>query len=390
MAFRFQRRIRIAPGVRINLSKSGVGLSVGPRGYSTSIGPRGIYRNVGLPGTGLSYREKIGSASGRSSQSQSAPASGQVEVEINEDGKMLFTLPDGSPASQAVAKRVREQNTELIERLISRAVARFNSELRACLSAHLDTPAPLYRPLEVLSERPEKPPKPVPRVPNFWDKLFFRKRKIAAENVERVSQYDEACRAWEKAEHEFDRACREIEELNALVETGDMDAQSRVLENRLEEVVWAKPTEISFDFGNDSATISVDVDLPTIEELPDREALEPTRGVNIRWKKRTDAQLRRDFCYLAHATLFRLAGEVFAALPKVKQATISGFTQRLDLSTGITSDIYVVSVRISRDAWEKIDFRYLQRVDVQTALESFEIARDMTRNGELREITPFS
>lgn len=390
MAFRFQRRIRIAPGVRINLSKSGVGLSVGPRGYSTSIGPRGVYRNVGLPGTGLSYREKIGSASGRSSRNQSAASSGQVDVEISEDGKMQFTLPDGSPASQSVAKRVREQNAELIEGLISRAVARFNSELRACLSAHLDTPAPLYRPLVVLSEPPEKPTKPVPRKPSFWDKLFFRTRKIAAENIARQKMYDDACRDWEKEKHKFDRACREIEELNSLVEIGDMDAQSRVLENRLEEVVWAKPTEISFDFGNDSTTISLDVDLPTIQELPDREALEPTRGVNIRWKKRTDAQLRRDFCYLAHATLFRLSGEVFAALPKVKQVTISGFTQRLDSSIGITSDVYVLSVRISRDTWEKIDFRNLQRVDVQAALESFELARDMTRNGELREITPFA
>lgn len=388
MAFRFQRRIRIAPGVRINLSKSGVGLSVGPRGYSTSIGPRGVYRNVGLPGTGLSYREKIGDVPRKSSGRQSAVTSAQVEVEINDEGTMQFRLPDGSPAPQSVVKRIREQNTQLIEGLISRAVERFNSDLRACLSAHLDTPAPLYRPLVVLSERPEKPTKPVPRVPSFWDKLFLRAGKIAAENVARQKQYDEACRAWQKAENEFDRACREIEELNSLVQNGDMDAQSRVLENRLEEVVWAKPTEISFDFGSDSSTISIDVDLPTIEELPDREALEPTRGVNIRWKKRTDAQLRRDFCYLAHATLFRLAGEVFAALPKVRQATISGFTQRLDLTTGKKSDTYVVSVRISRDAWAKIDFRNLQRVDVQAALASFELVRDMTRAGELREITP--
>ena len=32
MGFRFQRRIRIAPGVRLNLSKSGIGASVGRTG----------------------------------------------------------------------------------------------------------------------------------------------------------------------------------------------------------------------------------------------------------------------------------------------------------------------------------------------------------------------
>lgn len=43
MGFRFQRRITLAPGIRLNLSKSGLGLSVGPRGASLSVGPRGAY-----------------------------------------------------------------------------------------------------------------------------------------------------------------------------------------------------------------------------------------------------------------------------------------------------------------------------------------------------------
>ena len=32
MGFRFQKRIKIMPGVRLNLSKSGASWSVGPRG----------------------------------------------------------------------------------------------------------------------------------------------------------------------------------------------------------------------------------------------------------------------------------------------------------------------------------------------------------------------
>ncbi|AHK80784.1 hypothetical protein M911_14350 [Ectothiorhodospira haloalkaliphila] len=59
MAFRFQRRIRIAPGLRLNVSKRGVGLSAGVPGASISLGRRGAYGNVGIPGTGLSYRTKL-------------------------------------------------------------------------------------------------------------------------------------------------------------------------------------------------------------------------------------------------------------------------------------------------------------------------------------------
>ena len=58
MGLRFQRRIKLLPGVRINLAKSGVGLSVGVRGAHIGVTARGQrYTSVGLPGTGLSWRE---------------------------------------------------------------------------------------------------------------------------------------------------------------------------------------------------------------------------------------------------------------------------------------------------------------------------------------------
>jgi len=53
MAFRFWRRIKIAPEVTLNLSKSGGSLSFGPRGAKFTIGPKGKRATVGLPGTGL-------------------------------------------------------------------------------------------------------------------------------------------------------------------------------------------------------------------------------------------------------------------------------------------------------------------------------------------------
>lgn len=63
MGLRFQRRIRIAPGVRLNLSKSGVGVSVGRTGLRLGMdAKRKRYFSVGLPGTGLSYRTFFGHA----------------------------------------------------------------------------------------------------------------------------------------------------------------------------------------------------------------------------------------------------------------------------------------------------------------------------------------
>jgi tetratricopeptide (TPR) repeat protein len=55
MSFRFWRRIRIAPGVTLNLSKSTASLSFGPRGAKYTVSPRGNRSTVGMPGTGLFY-----------------------------------------------------------------------------------------------------------------------------------------------------------------------------------------------------------------------------------------------------------------------------------------------------------------------------------------------
>src|SRR5467141_580941 len=55
MPLRFFRRIRIAPGVSVNLSRSGASVSVGPRGAKVTVGPRGVRKTVGLPGTGVFY-----------------------------------------------------------------------------------------------------------------------------------------------------------------------------------------------------------------------------------------------------------------------------------------------------------------------------------------------
>ena len=55
VGWRLFRRVRIAPGVRINLSRSGPSLSLGPRGFTRTFGPRGTRTTVGIPGTGVYY-----------------------------------------------------------------------------------------------------------------------------------------------------------------------------------------------------------------------------------------------------------------------------------------------------------------------------------------------
>ncbi|RLB90625.1 MAG: DUF4236 domain-containing protein, partial [Deltaproteobacteria bacterium] len=83
MSFRFWRRIKIAPGVTLNLSKSGGSLSFGPRGAKFTIGSRGKRATVGIPGTGLFYTTTLprGRSGGRRNASSVAPEVPSVRPE---------------------------------------------------------------------------------------------------------------------------------------------------------------------------------------------------------------------------------------------------------------------------------------------------------------------
>lgn len=68
---KFRKRIRIAPGVVLNISKSGISTTIGPRGASVNIGKAGTYLNTGIPGTGLYDRQKI--AGGKAARKPADP-----------------------------------------------------------------------------------------------------------------------------------------------------------------------------------------------------------------------------------------------------------------------------------------------------------------------------
>lgn len=75
MGFRVRKRIKIAPGLGVNLSKSGASLTVGPRGAKVNVGKKGVRGTVGVPGTGVSYSETItGRAQTRGKARRTDPA----------------------------------------------------------------------------------------------------------------------------------------------------------------------------------------------------------------------------------------------------------------------------------------------------------------------------
>lgn len=79
MSIRFQRRIKILPGVKLNISKKGISTTIGPRGLSVNTGKRGTYLNTGIPGSGISSRTKL---SGNNNHLSSTSYQTQANMEI--------------------------------------------------------------------------------------------------------------------------------------------------------------------------------------------------------------------------------------------------------------------------------------------------------------------
>lgn len=56
MGWRFRRSFSVVPGLRLNLSKSGLSASIGGAPFTLNVGPRGVMGTASIPGTGVSYR----------------------------------------------------------------------------------------------------------------------------------------------------------------------------------------------------------------------------------------------------------------------------------------------------------------------------------------------
>lgn len=89
MGFRFRHSIKILPGVRINLGKTGVSVSAGVRGAHVTVGAKGTRTTVGLPGTGVSYSryDRLGVGTPPAGDQRGAP-----EGQSNPVGNVIVAL----------------------------------------------------------------------------------------------------------------------------------------------------------------------------------------------------------------------------------------------------------------------------------------------------------
>jgi len=399
MALRFRKSIKLAPGIRMNLSGSGTSWTLGPRGASIGVGKRGTFLNTGIPGTGISSRTRLSASSashraqpGRlAATTQTQRQTVSLRVSVSDDGEVTITDMTGAPASAQQMALAKLQAKGQIRDLLEECCSKINEQVKALERLHEKTPTPHKKPTFEATKYPQpQPAPPVPLRAKWWEHaLPGRRRRMAEANAEALAEHKQMLLDWQGAKQQF---AVEAEQQRQLIEVDiyrDKAAMDSYLEMALQAVEWPRETNVAFDLLDQGRLACLDVDLPEIEDMPRRTASLPQRGMRLSVEDLSHTKVQRMYAAHVHGVAFLLIGETFAALPLVQQVVLSGYTQRRSAATGQVADEYVLSVHVTRNEWSRIDFAHLQAIDVVEALAQFEMRRTMSKTGIFKAIEPF-
>lgn len=173
MNWRFRKSFKVIPGLRLNLSRSGLSASIGGAPFTVNIGQHGLTSTASIPGTGISVREHLGPHP--HPQSQSIPPS-------SSNGQPTSPVPHPTPTSfhatsSTPIEQVRSASTEL---LTSESL----KELKKLMQMTFEERSDIIRELD--SARPQRD-RAVKRFQS-WDRGFLFRRLFKNAFAKRKSE----------------------------------------------------------------------------------------------------------------------------------------------------------------------------------------------------------
>ena len=380
MGIRFRKYITIIPGVKINLSKSGVSATIGHKGASVNISKNGTFVNAGIPGTGIFMRERISET--RTGKTRTIPSVADITETMHEEADRL---------NEKVAK-------DLV------------------IWEHLPHPMqyPVFQIAPFYLEKPR--PLPVPMLPIFVGVvitiIIFVLANLYTNSTEWavVASAIPACvgmffsfkqkaqidyqnsTKWQSEYDKWDAEQKNLEEdFVAIIDCGKEEPEE-ALSVAFENIRWPYDTHISYQVVNDVAL--VDIDLPEIEELPDSVYVVRGQGRDkeIDTKAKTKVKLYEEYARHIHGIGVVVAATVFSTLLHVNTIVLSAFSQRKSKQTAMTIDEYLYSAIITRDQWTSLfdSSRSWMYDDPIDRLEYFDIRRNMSSSYIFKPIKPFA
>ena len=99
MPIRFHRQFTLFPGVKVNVSKTGMSITLGGKGFHLNLSKRGVMQTTNLPGKGLSHRSYLFKNDEE-----------EEEKKDNGEGKNSSKKPEGK-AKRSTGANAKEQNS---------------------------------------------------------------------------------------------------------------------------------------------------------------------------------------------------------------------------------------------------------------------------------------
>ena len=395
---RYRKRIKIAPGVNINLSGSGISATVGPRGANVNLGKKGAYLNTGIPGTGLYNRTKISKSKIKSTQNQSTKNhNSQVELDLDEDYLPVVKIYDyagidvTSPTTINKLKRTPAYK-ENLKKIYKRYYDLIQEETRDFTELHKHTLPPITQEEvenKIKNLKSKKYTRQTFNVPKptkdtiekalkeesieLFNSLWFWKnqknrRKFVTENLE--SRLEKSIKDWEKAKKAQEDNTKHFEKQFNIQQEKQIKEEKELLQHNIEgkeyvvlnnfqdilnEIEIKPEFHVDFTYDENNRTFFIDLDLPEIEDLP-KEKSSLLKSGKLSVKEKSDKILREEYAICVTGLAFLISGVAFMSAAGIEKVKISGYTQRLDKATGITNDDYIYSIVFDREKFRQINY----------------------------------
>lgn len=139
---------------------------------------------------------------------------------------------------------------------------------------------------------------------------------------------------------------------------------------------------VDYTYEEDKGKVMIDLDLPEIEDLPNRKVILNAAGKkSIRMKGQTD--LHSDYANCVLGLAMYVAHLIFNVSLKVQEIEISGYTQRKEVNSAVAVDQYIFVASFTRDLFSRIDFGHLSAIQV---MDFFPHYYNMTKSFDMKQI----
>jgi hypothetical protein len=333
MGFRFQRRITVLPGVRLNVGKTGTSVSIGQRGASMTMGKRGTDANVGLPGTGLSYRTRLDTR--RSGGHPPYRSRGILAPFIDFMRRLMVRdctptepsgLPEPSGPERIQPSQGRRPEPEVAMQAVDYTARESLNEYEAMIESEGFAPDQehAFRLLTLLRARERGDP--------LW-KTWVEAAFTDGVNSDDPDEFEEYARRAALA-----RFARRMVE-------GDRAAWSEVLQTELsnEEVPFGFAFDFSVEEGTDRVHIAIELPEQTI--IPDHIDGQVMGKLKVR-------DIHDDVCC---GLALRVVHEIFRVIPEADDIVVSGYRNSPDPRTGAPARMILLKFATDRESFSELN-----------------------------------